>query len=172
VRRAARFIVGVRLSFALAALLVAMNGARAQVSGTTGAPSGAAGEVPPAIRSDTAPPVNVEEFEPGTATAILGKRVRDAAGKDMGMVVDVLVDRDGKVRAAVIDFGGFLGVGSRKIAIDWNLVQFNPDNRDAPIVLALNQTQLQAAPEYKPAPQVTRIVAPPLPPDRSATAGE
>jgi PRC-barrel domain len=90
----------------------------------------------------------------------------------MGMVVDVLVDRDGKVRAAVIDFGGFLGVGSRKIAIDWNLVQFNPDNRDAPIVLALNQTQLQAAPEYKPAPQVTRIVAPPLPPDRSATAGE
>jgi len=169
-----RSIGAARLGFALAALLLAMVGARAQVSGTTGAPSpgGTAGEVPPAIRSDTTPPVNVEEFEPGTATAILGKRVRDAAGKDMGMVVDVLVDRDGKVRAAIIDFGGFLGVGSRKIAINWDLVQFNPENRDAPIVLALNRTQVQAAPEYKPGPQAMKIVAPPPPPERSATAGE
>lgn len=165
-------LIGVRLALAIAAALAASSGAMAQLSGTTGAPGGAAGEVPPAARSDTAPPVFLEEFEPGTATAILGKRVRDAAGKDMGMVVDVLVDREGKVRAAIIDFGGFLGVGSRKIAIDWDLVQFNPDNRDAPIVLALNRTEVQAAPEYKPAPQVTKVVAPPPPPDRSATAGE
>jgi PRC-barrel domain protein len=172
VRGVSRLLVGARLALAIAASLAATSGTMAQVSGTTGAPGGGAGEVPPATRSDTVPPVTVEEFEPGIATAILGKRVRDAAGKDMGMVVDVLVDRDGKVRAAVIDFGGFLGVGSRKIAINWDLVQFNPENRDAPIVLALNRSEVQAAPEYKPAPQVTKVVAPPPPPERSATAGE
>src|SRR6266849_2785320 len=37
---------------------------------------------------------------------------------------DVLVDRSGIVRAAVIDFGGFLGVGSRKIVVDWNALHF------------------------------------------------
>jgi hypothetical protein len=168
-----RFIVGAaRLAISASALLMIVHGAAAQLSGTTGAPGGGVGEVPAAPHSDTTPPVNVEEFEPGTATAILGKRVRDAAGKDMGMVVDVLVDREGKVRAAVIDFGGFLGVGSRKIAIDWDLVQFNPDNRDAPIVLALNRAQVQAAPEYKPGAQAMKIVAPPPTPERSATAGE
>jgi PRC-barrel domain protein len=172
VTRISHLVFGARLALAVAASLALMNHAIAQLSGTTGAPAGGAGEVPPATHSDTAPPVAVEEFEPGTATAILGKRVRDAAGKDMGMVVDVLVDREGKVRAAVIDFGGFLGVGTRKIAIDWNLVQFNPDNRDAPIVLALNRVEVQAAPEYKPAPQVTKVVAPPPSPERSATVGE
>jgi len=38
----------------------------------------------------------------------------------MGRIVDVIVDLAGVVRAAVIDFGGFLGVGSRKIVVDWN----------------------------------------------------
>jgi len=165
-------IASARLAVSVIALLVVAHNAAAQLSGTTGAPGGGTGEVPPATHSDTTPPVNVEEFEPGTATAILGKRVRDAAGKDMGMVVDVLVDREAKVRAAVIDFGGFLGVGSRKIAIDWDLVQFNPDNRDAPIVLALNRAQVQAAPEYKPGTQGMKIVASPPTPERSATAGE
>ena len=58
-------------------------------------------------------------LDPGDAQAILGKSVRSSAGEDMGRLVDVLVDRDGQPRAAIIDFGGFLGVGSRKIAVDW-----------------------------------------------------
>src|SRR5437660_448895 len=41
---------------------------------------------------------------------VLGKEVRSSAGENMGRVVDVLVDQAGHVRAAVIDFGGFLGV--------------------------------------------------------------
>jgi PRC-barrel domain len=48
---------------------------------------------------------------------ILGKEVRGAADENMGRIADVIVDRSGQARAAVIDFGGFLGVGSRKIAV-------------------------------------------------------
>jgi len=47
---------------------------------------------------------------------ILGKEVRSASGEAMGRIVDVLVDETGRPRAAVVDFGGFLGVGTRKIA--------------------------------------------------------
>jgi hypothetical protein len=57
-------------------------------------------------------PKNLEAMAPGVAVPILGRKVRDASGKDMGPIVDVLVDRDGRVRAAVVDFGGFLGVGA------------------------------------------------------------
>ena len=36
----------------------------------------------------------------------------------MGRIVDVIVSRDGQIHTAIIDFGGFLGIGTRKIAVD------------------------------------------------------
>ncbi len=106
-------------------------------------------------------PKNLETLKPNDVVAILGKKVRDPQGADMGMVVDVLVDRSGIPLGAVIDFGGFLGVGSRKIAIDWQLLEFNPDNHDAPILLSLNRAEVQAAPEFKPSVQPMQMVGPP-----------
>ena len=58
------------------------------------------------------------------AEGILGKEVRSTADENMGRIVDVIVDRTGRARAAVIDFGGFLGVGNRKIAVDWDALNF------------------------------------------------
>ena len=84
------------------------------------------------------------------AQSVLGKEVRSSADENMGRIVDVIVDHDGRVRAAVIDFGGFLGVGSRKIAVDWNALSFPPpaSNRDV-VTLELTRDQVKAAPEYK-----------------------
>ena len=61
-----------------------------------------------------------------------------------------VIDRTGTVRAAVIDFGGFLGVGSRKIVVDWNALHFGrvTDKSDS-ITLELTKAQVAAAPEYK-----------------------
>jgi hypothetical protein len=78
---------------------------------------------------------------------ILGNAVRSAVGEDMGRIVDVIVDRGGDARAAIIDFGGFLGVGSRRIAVDWNAIRFNGLNQ---ITLDMTRDQVKAAPEYAP----------------------
>jgi hypothetical protein len=94
------------------------------------------------------PPKNLEPL-PKNAISLLGKKVRGPAGEDMGRVVDLLLDARARLLAVVIDFGGFLGVGVRKIAIDWRLVRFMPDDPDAPIALTLGKTEIQAAPEYK-----------------------
>ena len=78
---------------------------------------------------------------------VLGRDVRSAADEDMGRIADVLVDRAGQVRAAIIDFGGFLGVGSRKIAVDWAALHFpEPAKPEPPIKLELNRDQVNAAP--------------------------
>ena len=76
--------------------------------------------------------------------------MRSKANENIGRVVDVLVTHDGRARAAIIDFGGFLGVGSRKIAVDWEALRFVPtdDGRNA-ITLDLTRDQMKAAPEYK-----------------------
>jgi hypothetical protein len=89
--------------------------------------------------------LNTHEVE-----GILGREVRSAANEDMGRIVDVLVDRTGQVRAAIIDFGGFLGVGSRKIAVDWSALHFPaPGKPDEYITLELTRDQVKAAPEYQ-----------------------
>jgi hypothetical protein len=68
----------------------------------------------------------------------------------MGRIVDVIVDREGQVRAAVIDFGGFLGVGSRKIVVDWRALRFGAvANKKDSITLELTKAQVSKAPEYK-----------------------
>jgi PRC-barrel domain len=96
--------------------------------------------------------------EPGTATTVLhnqevqgvlGKEVRSIAGEDMGRIVDILVDGSGQIRAAVIDFGGFLGVGSRRIVVDSNALHFAPSRKPDRITADLTRDQVKAAPEYK-----------------------
>jgi len=97
-----------------------------------------------------APPPSVTVIGARDAHGILGREVRSAANEDMGRIVDVIVDREGTVRAAVIDFGGFLGVGSRKIVVDWNALHFGSvANKSDSITLELTKQQVTAAPEYK-----------------------
>ncbi|MCA1454472.1 PRC-barrel domain-containing protein [Bradyrhizobium sp. BRP22] len=105
---------------------------------------------PPAAQKEPAPPPSVTVIGARDAHGILGRDVRSAANEDMGRIVDVIVDREGTVRAAVIDFGGFLGVGSRKIVVDWNALHFGKvANKSDSITLELTKEQVSAAPEYK-----------------------
>ena len=84
------------------------------------------------------------------ALSVLGREVRSSADENMGRIVDVIVERSGRVRAAVIDFGGFLGVGSRKIAVDWSALRFAPDGKSRDVItLELTRDQVKEAPEYK-----------------------
>jgi hypothetical protein len=98
---------------------------------------------------------------------ILGKEVLSAKGEDMGRIVDVLFDEKGEPHAAVIDFGGFLGVGTRKIAISWNALRFDLGEKKNVIALDVGREQLKAAPEYKytdsdkPIPVVAQPQTPP-----------
>jgi PRC-barrel domain len=116
----------------------------------TTAPSQQQDSVQPAPPKEPAPPPSVTIIGASEAQGVLGRDVRSPADEDMGRIVDVIVDRAGTVRAAVIDFGGFLGVGSRKIVVDWNALHFGriANKRDS-ITLELTKEQVMAAPEYK-----------------------
>jgi hypothetical protein len=116
-------------------------------------PPAASSTTPPAANPPAPPPAVTPELtilNKHEVEGILGRDVRSAADEDMGRIVDVLVDRTGQVRAAIIDFGGFLGVGSRKIAVDWSALHFpelgKPGGR---IALDLTRDQVNTAPEYK-----------------------
>lgn len=108
------------------------------------------GTPPAGAAKDPAPPPSVTVLGATEAHGVLGHDVRSPANEDMGRIVDVIVDRSGTVRAAVIDFGGFLGVGSRKIVVDWNALHFGRiGDKGESITLELTKEQVMAAPEYK-----------------------
>jgi hypothetical protein len=114
------------------------------------APSASPAPSPSPAAKEAVPPPSVTIIGPREAHGVMGRDVRSPADEDMGRIVDVIVDRTGTVRAAVIDFGGFLGVGSRKIVVDWNALHFGRvANKGDSITLDLTKAQVAAAPEYK-----------------------
>jgi PRC-barrel domain len=141
------------LAFAIA-VVVGLYGAHSWGEGEANAPSspqqqeGATPATPK--EAPPAPPPSVTIINASEAHGVLGRDVRSPADEDMGRIVDVIVDRQGMVRAAVIDFGGFLGVGSRKIVVDWNALHFGRvATKGESITLELTKEQVMAAPEYK-----------------------
>jgi PRC-barrel domain len=88
---------------------------------------------------------------------VLGRQVRSSAGEDMGRIIDVIIDKSARVRAAVIDFGGFLGVGNRQIAVAWNAIRLPSQDKPGALVVDFTRDQLRVAPTYKAGEQVVLL---------------
>lgn len=81
--------------------------------------------------------------------SILGREVTNREG-DGGRVIDVLIDPDGRSEAVVVEFGGFLGIGSRKVAVDWSALRFVREGNRNLLVVDVSRDQIRDTPEYKP----------------------
>jgi|HubBroStandDraft_6_1064221.scaffolds.fasta_scaffold114551_2 hypothetical protein len=51
------------------------------------------------------------------ASQLIGSTVYDVQNRNIGSVNDVILDRDGRVAAVVLDVGAFLGLGGRYVAV-------------------------------------------------------
>jgi hypothetical protein len=142
-----------RILFTLATVItVNVYGAHSWGEGDATAPQSSQRQdtVTPVAPKEPAPPPSVTIIGASEARGVLGRDVRSSGDENMGRIVDVIVDPLGAVRAAVIDFGGFLGVGSRKIVVDWNALHFGRvANKGDSITLDLTKEQVMAAPEFK-----------------------
>jgi hypothetical protein len=108
---------------------------------------------PAAQPAETLTPV----FKRNQLESVLGREVRSRVEEDGGRIIDLLADRHGRVQAAVIEFGGFLGIGTRKIAVEWSALRFESDGKQPVVIVELTRDQLRVAPEYKPSePAVVR----------------
>jgi hypothetical protein len=92
-----------------------------------------------------------------TLASMLGREVRTRVEEDVGRIIDLLADRNGQVQAAVIELGGFLGIGTRKIAVEWSALSFEPKGPQSVVILEMTRDQLRMAPEYRPSePAIVR----------------
>jgi len=76
-----------------------------------------------------------------------GTKVYNLAGEKLGSINDLMIDKlSGQVRYAVMEFGGFLGMGTDRYPLPWNVLKYNTD-KDG-YVVALEKSVLEKAPRY------------------------
>nr|WP_282571821.1 PRC-barrel domain-containing protein [Roseomonas acroporae] len=90
---------------------------------------------------------------------MLGQDVKGPNGQVVAQITNVVVDLAGQPRAVVLNYGGFLGVGRRRIAVAWRTLRFGPGG----VTLALTREQLRSIPEVKEGEAMTMAVPPPDP---------
>ena len=56
---------------------------------------------------------------------VVGLNVYNDRNESIGAINDLLMDKSGNVKAAVISVGGFLGMGSRLVAISFDKLKFS-----------------------------------------------
>jgi sporulation protein YlmC with PRC-barrel domain len=79
---------------------------------------------------------------------IVGKKVVSQQGEEIGEIEDVVVDTSSQLKLAVIDVGGFLGIGEKSVAVGFDQLQLSDDGR---IRSDLTRETLETQPEYDPA---------------------
>jgi sporulation protein YlmC with PRC-barrel domain len=81
--------------------------------------------------------------------ALWNKRVYNAAGETIGDLNDIVIDKDGKIAAVVIGVGGFLGLGEKNVAVDFDHLKQNGRISPNKIVLNMSEDELRGAPSYQ-----------------------
>ena len=105
---------------------------------------------PPSPDAPKPPPpvVPAEQVAPAELTGLLGHPVVGADGKEIGRIVDLLVDAQGSVRAAVVDVGGFMGVGKRKVAVAWSALRFTAGDQGPVTSIVIPPDRIKSWAEY------------------------
>ncbi|MCW3473849.1 PRC-barrel domain-containing protein [Limobrevibacterium gyesilva] len=116
----------------------------------------------PLATAQPPPTVELQRIPAKEANTALGRRVVDPGGDEIGQLVDVLVDKRLRPVAAVIDFGGFMGVGTRRVAIDWARLRLVRDGGEPRFAVDLDDAVIAAAPEYRGGEEgVDTVIGPP-----------
>ncbi|RLJ36144.1 PRC-barrel domain protein [Litoreibacter meonggei] len=85
-----------------------------------------------------------------TAEMLTGARVYGVADEDVGEIHSLLLDSDGTIGRAVIDVGGFLGLGEKQVAVTFDeLTILRQDGGDdVQVYIDASQEALEAQPAY------------------------
>lgn len=76
-----------------------------------------------------------------------GTAVYDTSGERLGTISNFMVGkRSGQVEYAVLQFGGFLGLGADHYPIPWSMLTYNVDQGG--YVVDLDKDVLEGAPRY------------------------
>ena len=109
--------------------------------------------------------VNTQTSDQWLASDLIGLKVTGNGDENIGSISDLLADKNGKVVAAVIGVGGFLGIGAKDVAISFDALNVTQDKDGNPQArLSLSKKELEGAPDFKSMADVKSELARPATP--------
>lgn len=103
---------------------------------------GAYGEVHTNVDADT-PPLGAE----WRGEDLIGANIQGANGESVGDVSDVLLAEDGSIEFFLVDVGGFLGIGTRTVAIAFDAANITQEGDEEPVInIDMTEEQIEALP--------------------------
>lgn len=82
-----------------------------------------------------------------SATTLIGDPVVNAKGENVGKIEDFMLDLPkGRIRYAVLSFGGFLGIGDKLFAVPPEALRIDTENHR--LILDVDKKRLENAPGF------------------------
>lgn len=82
-----------------------------------------------------------------SSSTIAGDKVVNRDGENLGDIKDLMIDVDqNRVAYAVLEFGGFLGLGSKLFAVPLSAMEIDPENHR--FIFDQDQESLKTAPGF------------------------
>lgn len=84
-----------------------------------------------------------------TVTDWYKQNVYDPNNNKIGEVMDVLVDKSGKIHTLIVGVGGFLGAGEKDVAVPFDSVEATMKDKKMHLVMNTTKDSLKSAPGFK-----------------------
>jgi len=94
--------------------------------------------------------VTAQTSDQWLTSQVIGAAVYNPASEKVGSISDLLLDNKGAPIAAVVNTGGFLGIGGKKVTVDFKSLQFVRTDDGDRVIAPVAKEQLKMAAEFKP----------------------
>jgi hypothetical protein len=84
-----------------------------------------------------------------SGNAFIGAKVHNAANETVGSIEDIYLDTKGAVQLVVVSVGGFLGVGTKNVAVKWSDLKLGRDGKSLLLTTNWTKDSLKAMPDFK-----------------------
>lgn len=86
-----------------------------------------------------------------TADDLTGASAYDINDERIGEVSDLLLTDDGKIQSAIVDVGGFLGIGEKPVQLEMSKLDIlrAEDGRDIRVYISMTEEELEQLPDYE-----------------------
>jgi len=84
-----------------------------------------------------------------TVTNFYKQNVYDPQDNKIGEITDLIVENSGKIDAAMVGVGGFLGIGEKDVAVQFDALKQTTKNNKVYLVLNTTKDALKSAPGFK-----------------------
>jgi sporulation protein YlmC with PRC-barrel domain len=153
-RRRFNMLKKLMITTALSGLMIGAAAAQSVNPSTPAAPATPPAATSPATTSGSAQFINSQKPDQFLASKFKGTDVIGADNEKIGDVSDILFDKNGKIEAFVVGVGGFLGIGSKDVALAPASFQVVPGdkskNESDKLRLSMTKDQLKQASNFEP----------------------